>query len=309
MVYILLSIFVLQLNTGDIKSKTGQVPAVKISGYTHFIYTYHTTDSIIDNFNITYARVKFYGNLSRSLSFRLEPNLLTGKIRYAYFDMSLFPFTSLRVGQFKVPFGAEYQPYPVKNLTPTLSKATQLFTQEVVTGDKGLELHGKFPHLKYALALMEADPTIENKAIGGMISVFPLRKLVELGAAYYSGEYSQKVKFMNGFAKIDLGVAGLRAEVIKGNMEDTDKMGYYLTLYAPIRSQKLHGSSITPVIKYGYADPNTDADGDASKEIHAGLLLKYHKYLKVFAFYEIYQEEINDIDNNRFIIDFNFSFQ
>jgi len=39
------------------------------------------------------------------------------------------------------------------------------------------------------------------------------------------------------------------------------------------------------------------------------LLLKYHKYLKVFAFYEIYQEEINDIDNNRFIIDFNFSFQ
>ena len=308
MIHILLSIIVLQLNTGDIKSKTGQVPSVKISGYTHFIYTYHTADSIIDNFNITHARVKFYGNLSRRLFFRLEPNLLTGKIRYAYFDMSLFPFTSLRVGQFKVPFGAEYQPYPVKNLTPTLSKATQLFTREVITGDKGLELHGEFPHLKYALALMEADPTIENKAIGGMISIFPLRKLIEVGAAYYNGEYSQKVKFMNGFAKIDLGVVDLRSEIIKGYIGDTDKIGYTLTLYAPIRSQKLHGRSIIPVIKYGYADPDTHADGDASKEIHAGLLLKYHKHLKVFAFYEIYQEETNDIDNNRFIIDFNFSF-
>jgi len=285
---------------------------IEITGYTHLKYEY-VMDNSSNNyglFSLPYVRVKFTGKLTDKLSFRVEPDLVNGKIRYAYADLKHIPHVTLRMGLMKVPFGFEYQPFPVTNITPTLTGATKLFTDlgdKSAGADGGIMAIADLPYTTLKLAVLESD-TFKTKGYVANLNIKPV-EMVTLGGSYYKGHFGSWYKLYEGYIAFNHNLVNLEGNYILREKIGTNykSYGFYVQAYRKI-ALPMKEHYICPAVKYGMLEPNDSLTGDKTQELWIGFNLGYSKYIRLMTYFNLNLEEQNEVDNNKIVMDLQFSF-
>lgn len=273
---------------------------INISGYTILQYEY-TMDGTTGNYGLMtlpYVRVKFDGKLTDKLYFRVEPDFAEMKIKYAYADLKHIPYVTLRMGLLKVPFGYEYQPFPVTTITPTLSAATKLFTGLGVGADGGLMAIVKLPYTEIKAALLENDPTL-NKGYVANININPI-KMVTLGGSYYKGHVDAWYKLYEGYLALNHNLINFEGNYIYREREDNGikSYGYFVQAYRKFDLPMMN-HYICPAIKYGMVEPNDQVADDQKQEMWVGFNYGYAKNIRIMTYFNLNKEETTEVDNNK----------
>lgn len=302
----ILSILLILAQMGGTECNCGKV---EVTGYTHMVYEY-VMDGSENNYglmSLPYVRVKFTGKLTEKLSFRVEPDFVEGKIRYAYADLKHIPHVTLRMGLLKVPFGFEYQPFPATNVTPYLTGATKLFTGLGVGADGGIMAIAQLPYTELKLALLENDPQ-KTKGYVGNLTVKPM-KMLSLGGSYYKGHVINWYTLYEGYLALNHDLLNLEGGYVyrKGEAHTFASNGLYAQVYKKI-DLPMKGHYICPAVKFGMLEPNDAQADDKATEVWAGFNYGFSKYIRIMTYFNLNLEETNEVDNNRIVMDVQFSF-
>jgi len=302
----LLSILLIVAQMGGAECKCGKID---ISGYAHMVYEY-TMDGTSGNYGLMtlpYVRVKFSGKLTEKLFFRVEPELTTGKIRYAYADLKHIPYVTLRMGLLKVPFGYEFQPFPVTNVTPYLSQATKLFTDLGVGSDGGVMAIAKLPYTELKAAILENDPTL-NKGYVANVTINPI-EMISLGGSYYKGHVGAWYKLYEGYLAINNPLINIEGNYIAREREGNNykSYGFYVQAHRKF-DLPMNGHYLCPAVKYGMFEPNDTNANDKAQEVWIGFNYGFSKYIRLMTYFNLNLEEGTSVDNNRLVMDLQFSF-
>jgi hypothetical protein len=282
----------------------------EITGYTHLMYTYEMdgTQNNYGLFSLPYVRVIFKGKLTEKLSFRVEPDLLEGKIRYAYADLKHIPYVTLRMGLMKVPFGFEFQPFPVTSVTPTLTGATKLFTNLGLGADGGIMAMVDLPYTELKAAVLENLPTDRMKGYIANMTVKPV-DMVKLGGSYYTMHHTKWYKLYEGYIAFNHSLINLEGNYIyRDNRDDNIKSyGFYVQAYRKF-DLPMKNHYICPAVKFGSLEPDDVATDDKSNELWLGFNWGYGKHIRIMSYFNINMEETNEVDNNKLVVDVHFTF-
>uniref|UniRef100_A0A7V3ZWF6 Phosphate-selective porin O and P n=1 Tax=candidate division WOR-3 bacterium TaxID=2052148 RepID=A0A7V3ZWF6_UNCW3 len=301
----LLSILLLIAQMGGTDCKCGKID---ISGYAHMVYEYKMNGAS-GNYGLMtlpYVRVKFSGKLTDKLFFRVEPDLTSGKIRYAYADLKHIPYVTLRMGLMKVPFAYEFQPFPVTNITPTLTGATKLFTDPGLGSDGGVMAIAKLPYTELKAAILENDTTW-NKGYVANITVKPI-EMISLGGSYYKGHIGSWYTLYEGYFALKHPLLNLEGNYIAREKEgDFKSYGFYVQAYKKF-DLPMKGHYICPAVKYGMVEPNDTLANDKTQELWIGFNVGFSKYIRLMTYFNLNLEEGTSVDNNKLVMDLHFSF-
>jgi phosphate-selective porin len=260
---------------GALAQETKEPPAVtagkalKLSGYTQILY--EAPDSGDGGFSIHRARLVLSGELFKNVRYKLQvdglksPMLLDANVEFFLHDAA-----TVRVGQFKIPFGLEMltssgdldtinRSQPVTNLSPGLDIGS-------AGRDIGAVVFGKTSILEYTVGVFNGaginrTDTNKDKDWAGRLIVHPASFLA-LGASFYDGMYSpatgaESVKRDRaGFdAAVVTGPFSFTGEYIRASDGDVLKEGWYLQGGYYLLPKKLQG-----VVKVDSYNPDTTTD-------------------------------------------------
>jgi len=311
---------------------------IDLGGYVQAQYV--NDASAKDEFKVRRARLDLRGNLS-NVGWRLQvdavqplkdvvttvgPPSKTTKVVTrpilldAYLDYNFDTYASVRVGQFKLPFGRE-------NLesSPNLDTINRSqVTEKLVPGrdigsqgrDIGAQVSGSYDFggdrkiVDYAVGVfngagVNVGEDNKRKDVGARVVVYPIKGL-GLGLAHYNGRTGSAgdVEKIRTGAEVTYAVDALtlKGEYVLGNDGVTDKYGWYA------QAGYRFFNDYEAVVKYDSYDPNKDASGDRTDVTTAGLNWFVNKYAKIQANYEWKTEEGTKVDNNVFLTQFTAQF-
>lgn len=283
---------------------------IEITGYAHLVYEY-TMDESDPNygfFSLPYVRVQFKGKLTDKLSFRIEPDLVEGKVKYAYADLAHIPYVTLRMGLMKVPFGFEFQPFPVTNVTPTLTEATKLFTGLGLGADGGIMAIARLPYSELKLALLENLPNATEKGYVANLNIKPV-DMITVGGSYYKGNVLKWYTLYEGYIEFKHNILNVEGNYIlrEGENDGYKSSGFYVQAYRKL-DLPMKNHYICPAIKYGTVDPKDSQDGDKKTELWLGFNVGYGKNIRIMTYFNLNKEETNEVKNNKLLMDVHFAF-
>lgn len=132
---------------------------VKVGGY---IQTKFQATGFSNEFSISRARGKIFGDIADEISYQLMIDAVSGNIlKDAYADFDLYPALKFRIGQFKIPFGLE----GVESSTTILTINRSLVTTGLYHGrDIGLRVSGESGNGKFVYAMVIFNGSGSNVA-------------------------------------------------------------------------------------------------------------------------------------------------
>jgi len=205
----------------------------KIGGTINFRYQ---VSEDLNGFDIRRARLDVRGNISTSLSYRVQAELAgSPKLVDAFMQWSVRPAFGLQGGQFKVPFTIE-NPYSPANLE-TIDNSlivTSLVEHNHVMGassggrDIGLAASGSAGIFDYAVGVFNGSgvnrgDNNKGKDVAGTLTLRPVGGL-SIAAFHYNG--SRRV-LTGGGVKYDDGKWMARGEYLEGKTFGTRSRGAY----------------------------------------------------------------------------------
>lgn len=228
-------------------------------------------------------------------------------IRDALVDLGTAPQFTLRVGQFRIPFGIETQvppyalPFVNRMLMTFLSEQPDEVPGFLQEWDRGVEIHGE-PisgplNVAYALAVvngngLNTDDTNTAKDVVGRLGL----RLAgfQIGASWYRGE-QQDVSLVDRtrnrtgwdieFNPNPLKALLIRGELIDGDDGSTSRRGWYLLVSYTIADQW------TPAIRTERLDPDRSAGSDAITRTTLGLTYRLADTAALSLNYEFRTDE------------------
>ncbi|HOK23254.1 MAG TPA: porin [Candidatus Hydrothermia bacterium] len=298
---------IMLMQAGDAECKCGKL---EVTGYSHMIYEY-VMDGSEENYGLMtlpYVRISFKGKITDKLSFRFEPNLVNGKIQYAYADLNHIPYVTLRMGKMKVPFGYEYQPYATNNVTPYLSGATRLFYDLGYGADLGIMAIAELPYTELKLALYENELNEYEKGYVGNLNLKPV-DILTVGGSYYKAQITNWYTLYEGYLGLNHDIVNIEGGYIYRENDDIDlaSNGFYAQIYRKF-DLPVENHYICPAVKFSMLEPNDAVPDDKTTEVWAGFNLGFSKNIRLMVYYNLNLEETNDVDNDRFVMDLHFSF-
>jgi len=212
-----------------------------LSGYGQAEYVSQQTG--VSGFSIHRMRLSLAGEIMKNIKFKLQVDLVrTPVILDAYVDFGFHSAASVRLGQFKIPFGLEGQTsspdLDTIDRSQVVTKAAPGWDIGSSGRDIGAEVMGKAAFLEYALAVVngtginKAD-TDDRKDLAARLAVHPFSFLT-LAVAGYDGRTADPV----GGAPLKRAKLGLeaallyqglsvKAEFIQAEDGDTLRQGWY----------------------------------------------------------------------------------
>ena len=293
---------------------------INVGGFMKTLYTVNLREGVSDNFTTPWADIWATGKIGERISYRFEQKFAPTptQLYFAYFNFELFPYATLRAGQFAMPFGLNWYTYPMDILTPDYSAATAMLWapgEEAVGVNKGVQIAGGVKDgikINYYAALFSGDPTIEDYTAVGMIDLSPIEGIT-VGVSRHQGKYAALTPwygtkedriFNDGYIKFNMAGFDLQGEYIGGEVGDKKKVGWHaLTAYKmqlPVE-HPWPEISIQPVARYTSFDPNTDTEDDEETHVDIGINLYYGENLKCQLFYEM-NGETPEVDNDRILL-------
>lgn len=279
-------------------------PEIKFSGYTQIGYTRDDTKPAggygfryEDNFKIQKARLTFKGDIDPMTALTVQfdvaardtanntmtvQNMLTD----AYFSMKYLKGHTIRLGQFKLPFGLEN---PVPDSKLYFVNTSVVKNQLINTRDIGVDVGAATERYEYHAALVNgagANKTDDNAAkqyllsaqaivgelrVGGSMLASPgmsttstaLRKASDFYVQYVSELGEADFEYMNGQDKVL-----------------TKKSGWYLSLMPRLNDRTWF------VVRTEQYDPSKARATDRVERTTAGLMYLTSKYTRIRLNYE-----------------------
>lgn len=320
---------------------------IDLGGYIQAQYTNDNSNSARNEFKIRRARLDLRGNTPQT-GWRLQVDAVqplkdavtslsqnattkdvtvkTSKVVTrpvlldAYLDYNLHPYASLRVGQFKIPFGRENLESSPNLDTINRSQVTERLVPGRDIGSQGRDIGGQVSGVldagdgtkiaEYAVGIfngagINVGETNDRKDADIRLLLFPVQGLA-VGAAYYNGKTGASADM----DKIRTGVEAaytvnglfMKGEYIMGKDGSTDKYGWYaIAGYRFI-------PALEGVVKYDSLDPDEDAADDRTDVTTFGVNWLLSKSAKIQLNYEIKTEEGPKIANNAFLSQFQLQF-
>lgn len=276
--------------------------SLSLDGFIQARYT--NNENIHDGFSIKRARVGLDGNLTRSLSFKLQvdavesPALLDAQINVKFAPQAVFS-----VGQFKPPFSLENltsshsldtinRSYAVDNFCPGRDNSAK-------GRDIGIMFSGEAGFLEYHLGIFNGAginrlDDNDHKDIAGRILLSPF-SFFSVGISHYNGR--QKIPSSSSLVDRDKtgldvyfhhGPFSLKGEYIMAKDHRTDKAGWYLQgAYTIIPEQ------FQAVVKYDALDENKNAGNNVKEKITLGINWFFSEKTKLQVNYEFRKEGQN----------------
>lgn len=237
----------------------------------------------------------------------------------AYLDYKLCSLASLRVGQFKLPFGREnLEPSP--NLdTINRSQVTEKIVPGRDIGSQGRDIGGLLngaydlgagKKAEYSLGVfngagVNVAEDNHSKDVAGRLLIYP-RQGLSVGIARYNGKSgaagTDKIR-TGGEANYSVGdYLAVKTEYVAATDDTTDRRGWYTQA----------GYKVVPkveaVVKYDSFDPDTRKSDNRSDVATLGVNYSLSKWAKVQANYEWKIEEGTKVDNNVLLAQFQAQF-
>jgi len=261
----------------NIEEKKSLIP--DWSGYIQFQFNH--SNNVRDSFRIRRARLKLKGDISDSISFKLQlapektPVLLDAQI-----DMRFSPFANLRFGQYKVPFSLE-------NLTSSSSLDfinRSLTVEKLCPGrdigssgrDIGLSIYSDAAKIKYSFGIFNGSgrnrlDNNEHKDLSGHLVYSPVNSL-SVGFSFYQGKYRAN----EGLSSVKRNRKGLefkfdwerfifKSEFIMAQDNELERQGFYAQGAYLIRPNEIEA-----LIRYDVLDNNRKQKGAFHKIIKLG---------------------------------------
>jgi hypothetical protein len=235
------------------------------------------------------AEVSASGKVASNVRYLLVADLAADSpmIRDALIDLGSSVLFTLRVGQFRIPFGIETQlpphalPFVNRTVATFLSEQPDEIPGFLQEWDRGLEVHGE-PisgplNVAYALAIvngngLNADDTNSAKDVVGRVGL----RLAgfQIGASWYRGKQQDlslvdRTRNRTGwdieFNPNPLKALLIRGELIDGDDGSTGHRGWYLLAAYTIADRW------TPAVRIERWDPDRSAASDAITRTTLGL--------------------------------------
>ena len=239
--------------------------AFKLSGYAQAEYT--AQDVGLDGFSIHRARLTLSGDITNKIRFKFQVDLTKSPLLLdAAVEVAFHEAASLRVGQFKVPFGMESltssSDLDTIDRSQAVSKLAPGFDLGASGRDIGALLFGKISILEYSLGVFNGaginkTDTNNDKDFAGRVVIRPF-SFLSLGASYYDGSYSASasappmVRDRIGFeGAVVYGAFSLKGEFLQAEDNDTTKRGWYLQAGYFFLPKTLQG-----IVKFDSYDPD-----------------------------------------------------
>lgn len=163
-----------------------------LHGYLQAYYAWFEHNSGNDTFETRRAFVTLDGKMSDDVSGRIQVDVAASSdiLRDAYINFTHFPYTKIKVGQFKVPFSYEWLTSSAELDTIQRALSTTNFSTD---RDLGIMLEGETPNKKmyYAAGIFNGtgrntSDTNENKDFIGRVAMSPFRSGNDVLAGYLS---------------------------------------------------------------------------------------------------------------------------
>lgn len=256
-----------------------------------------------------YATVKFVGE------FASAPKLLE-----SYVVLSANKHFSATFGQYKPPFGTGFLRAITESPFVNGAMAEDLGADRDIGG-----------HVQYDGAISKSVTTrlMAGAFNGGEINKadvnkdknfagraeFVVAKVLTLAGNGYSGKTNdpddskESISAYAGSAKIELGNNVVEGEYIANETADTRAAGWYIWGGHSFATNLAFLSKIQVVGRYELLDENVDSDNDAVKSITVGSdFFIDGKYTKLQVNYQINREEVNEVENNEFLVNLQLAF-
>lgn len=273
---------------------------VKISGYGQFRYT--QSDSTIDGFTVKRLRAGLSGDILKNIRFKFQfettkvPILLDAQV-----DIGLYPWLTLRIGQFKVPFSVENLISASDQDTINLSQPVEALCPGRDIGasgrDIGAALMANFSFIEGTFSLVNgsginrADAN-DHKDVVGRIVVKPA-DFLRIGASLYDGEtflvptYEPVQRGRTGLEVLLVDPSfSLRGEYISATDDTVKSDGWYVQGGYFLLPEKLQS-----IVKYDTLDRNKDISSNKSRRWTLGLNWFIAGKTKLQVNYEVEKRE------------------
>ncbi len=243
---------------------------------------------VSDNtFSIRRAEIYAKGKLNAQVTYYVESDLAVkdNPLRSAYIDFSPSPKFSLRLGQFRIPFGIEIQTasrhLPLINrmliTNPNNEQASSKGITSIPSGliqerDIGVRVSDGVRPLSYAIAIVNGSgsntPDENNvKDLVGRLALSPIRRLT-LGSSAYFGKNSKDTRRERVGSDVEfrpLETFLARGELVTGRDGDTKLAGYYLLVSYQC------APNIESALRHEGLDPDTHQPGDEIRRTTVGI--------------------------------------
>ncbi len=234
------------------------------------------------------AEVHAKGRLNQGIAYKVEYDLVPEKalLGDAYIDFIGDPRISLRLGQFRIPFGIEIQTSSKKlpfinrmlitnpNNEQESSKGITSVTSGLIQDrDIGMRVSGKGASASYAIAVVNGsgkNTSDKNSAkeVIARLTARPFNGLTLGSSAYLGKEPTQNARRdrFGGDLEFQQGDSLLvRAELVTGKAGGVKLDGYYAFLAYRVLP------NVEPAIRHERIDPNTGVSGDEIRRTTVGV--------------------------------------
>jgi len=209
------------------------------------------------------------------------------KVEWAYLEYIFNNSMKIRGGSFLTPIGIYNEIHDATTTYNSVRTPWGIYKADKIGGfamfpkfGTGIIFIGNYNsdsdmYINYAVYILNGENTVNNdaekddnsnKAVGGQLMLSPISGLI-IGGSYFTGEKGiaeddHSVWF--GTLDYNTNQINLRAEYASSELNETNETGWYSELAYRIKS-------VTPYIRYGTLDPDTDLNNDKWTEIVYGL--------------------------------------
>lgn len=277
-------------------------PAIAISGYTQIGYirndsTSNTTfsdNAMDDGFRLIRARLTFKTEIDPRVALNVQIDVaarhatntqVLNMLTDGYFDLKFVKDHTIRLGQFKVPFGLEN---PMSDAKTFLVNTSIVKNTSINTRDIGVDISSKRPAVEYHVAILNGAGANKNdnntkKDILGTVQTTLGKVTVGASAINSPGDSTQTTlrHAVDGYVQAKSDVGELDLEYVKGTDKAAAKRAGWYLLAAPQLNPRTW-----LVGRYEQYDPNKSLSNNEATRTTLGILYKTSKYSLLKINYE-----------------------
>ena len=296
-----------------------EISPPKVTGYAQINYLQFLKEPSKDKasgFNINRVRFAFEGEI------------IPGRVEYAvefdpqgspilddtYLDYIFNDKARMRVGRYKIPFGAE---------NPTGEDELNFIEKskivENVFSPREVGVGTLFDMLRFSGDVgyfQKAEEQRIERDVIGHLGVMPFGKVMDIGVSgYYEHVSTDTTKFALNRYGVDgtflLGPIEAQGEIIwsKGTLEDksVDAFGYFAYI---LYTHTVHKIPVTWGVRYEYFDPNRHDNHDHELKYVGGTTIQFHPRMRMQINYQRITQALpgKDDTQNKIIAQYQFSF-
>lgn len=266
----------------------------------------HQINAIPDTFTLSQARMSIKADISKDVSLFIQPDFAAlstaGNVALAdaYGELKT-PYTTLRAGQFLVPFGYDSNKYKFIYGAGVKPSSFGVITP---VRDYGLDFFGGIPYLPdfyYNGALVNGTGTTDNNRAKDIVGRLNYKNsYLDIGLSGYYGTVGGTT------SKKDIGLdVEYKLDPMLFVLEYS--AGRDVTAAAKLQDASLQVSGIfdsyEPLVRFENYDPNTDASGNAVSTLTLGLNYLLDKSSRIAFNYDMVLEETTQVDNNLLLLE------